>query len=364
MPDLLYLASRLVLQLKRPDPERIHYINFAVTYMCNSRCKHCNIWKRYGLSNEVHNELTLEEIQNIFDGSRYLKNLRGIGLTGGEPFLRKDFVDLCGFFIQKYPKAGITIPTNSIDVKLITDKLKQIESKFNPKNIYISISLDGIGKTHDEIRGVPGNYEKVLRLIRVIREQVPSIKIGVSFTIMPENYKHILKVYELSRKLNIGFCCQFAGISENYYGNIEMNFKWDGVKLKEIEDDLIIITRKYCSRKSIFKKLVDVTPCYFLNMVDFQRNPRRKFKCYSGTHSLFLDPYGNVYPCIMLNQRLGNIRERNFDEIWFSRRARIIREYIVSGMCACWTPCETFPSLARDYKVMLFNLINLRRMMG
>ena len=80
---------------------------------------------------------------------------------------------------------------------LVIAELEKIINTFGPEiNIFLSISLDGIGKTHDEIRGIPGNYSRVLKLIDLIKEKVPSINRGISFTIIPQNYKDLLEVYK------------------------------------------------------------------------------------------------------------------------------------------------------------------------
>jgi len=167
-----------LLSLLPPSPKEVSYANIALTYLCNSRCRHCSIWKIYKYCpSKVREELTFEEIKAMFEKSRYLSKLKSIMLTGGEPFLRKDFVEICGFFVSKYPQAGICIPTNAVDPNLVVKKLEELMHNYNPnpRNIYISISLDGIGRTHDEIRGVTGNYQNVLRLIQLVKERLPAI---------------------------------------------------------------------------------------------------------------------------------------------------------------------------------------------
>ncbi|MCD6429444.1 radical SAM protein [bacterium] len=355
------IKNKKKLLLEAPDPRRIYYLNFAVTYLCNSRCKHCNIWKRYKENPEEYKlELNLKEIEEMFEKSQYLRNLIGIGLTGGEPFLRKDFVDLCGFFIKKYPKAAITIPTNAVNPELVVNKLEEIIRMYDPRlgSIYISISLDGIGSTHDNIRGVLGNYNKVLKLIELLKKVTPSINLGVSFTITPQNYKDLIDVYKFSREKNIGFGVQFAQTSEMFYGNIEKQFGWDKKKLDKVDNMIDSIIRDYIIKRKPLQKIFSVDIYYLSHMVHFMKKPHVISRCYSGIHSFFMDPYGNIYPCVMLNKKIGNIRDSNFDELWLSEQAQKVRKFIKSKMCACWTPCEACPSLAREPKITLWNFYN------
>jgi len=358
---LQQIVDRSKLMAQRPDPRKIISITFAVTYLCNSRCKMCNIWKKYITDPAKQSEeLQLDEIRQIFTSSEYLRNLQQIHLTGGEMFLREDFVELCGFLIDKYPEAEISISTNPLDPESTAAKLEQINSEYRPKNILVHISLDGIGKTHDEMRGVAGAYDGVLKLIEALKERAPSIEQNVSFTITPNNYKDLSAVYELSRKLGVGFGVVFAQTSQVYYDNVDNRFDWDDASLNEVEKviDAIITEGGRAKRllPRILRKIGSLDTCYLANMVKHQRYHQRICKCYSGTHSFFLDPYGNIFPCIMLDWKIGNIRESNFDDIWTSEKAQQVREFITEGKCSCWVGCETYLSLMRSPNVIVFNL--------
>jgi radical SAM protein with 4Fe4S-binding SPASM domain len=335
--------------LDRPTSEKIEFVNFAVTYRCNSRCKTCNIWKKYHKNpKKIKEEMSLDDIKKVFS-SKYLKNLNSISFTGGEPFLRKDFDELVEFFIEKYPKLHIAIPTNAINLKLILLKLEKI-MKSNPERLEINVSLDGIGKTHDKIRGIKGNYGKAIKLIENVKKKFPEIKIGMGFTIIPENYKELLKVYELSKKKGVGFGFWFGQLSDFFYENVEKvkDLGWDNEKFNEIDEMIKIIVKDMEKRGKIdfFGKY------YHLNMINFQKNPERKIKCYSGTHSFFLDPYGYVYPCIVLDKLIGNVKY-GFDKVWMSKKARKVRKSIKNKKCSCWAGCEISSSLTKNMKLIL-----------
>ena len=106
----------------------------------------------------------------------------------------------------------------------------------------------------------------------------------------------------------------------------------------------------------ILREIDGVEICYLSNMVNYVRNRRRLFRCFSGTHSLFMDPYGNIFPCILLNKLLGDVTKSSFDDIWISDKAEAIRQFIDDEHCSCWCACEMMPSLSRNLKVMLYNL--------
>ncbi|AEG18378.1 radical SAM protein [Methanobacterium paludis] len=350
-----YLINTSKLFLKKPNAKEVVHINFAVTYRCNSRCSTCNIWEIYKKNpKKINDELKLDEICTIFNNSSCLSGIQGINLTGGEPILRKDFVDLCGFFIEKYPNINLGLSTNGLLPHILLRKIEKLVDTYNPmlENVHLSISLDGIKEIHDKMRGISGNYEKILEMIKSVKLNFPQMKQSLSFTITPKNYKEILKVYELSKSMEIGFGIQFAQINDSFYLNSEKSFEWDTAKLNDVENMIYQIISDVRSKQNIAHKL-DVSRYFMGNMVKFQRNKWDNLNnCYSGTHSCFLDPYGNVYPCIMLDEKMGNALETNFDNFWLSENASNIRSHIKENKCRCWTPCEAFKSLSRDPKLL------------
>jgi len=319
---------------------KIRNVTLVVTYTCTYLCKMCNIGREY-LSNpeKAKNELSYEEIVNIFDGSRALHDLRLVILTGGEPFMRHDIDDLYCFFRSKYSKAEISIPTNSFNVKLILKKLRSMERRAGLDNLYLSISLDGMEELHDRTRGVPGAFRRAMELAKFTEIEFPHLKRGFTFTITRENYKDLNKTYLLSKKLNAGFHAELAQISGIYY----MNRNYDTIRHDELLELTPILEKIISDSKQNFNPV----SIYYREMLKLPFNSQRWWKCYSGLHSVFINAYGDVYPCIMLDFKLGNIRQSSFDNIWKSGHARKIRSWINKKTCNCWTPCEALPTITR-----------------
>jgi MoaA/NifB/PqqE/SkfB family radical SAM enzyme len=64
---------------------------------------------------------------------------------------------------------------------------------------------------------------------------------------------------------------------------------------------------------------------------------------------MFLDPCGDVYPCIFMGERLGNVRESTLEGIWSSAEAVKARKKIEEGRCpGCWVECEAYRDIRRD----------------
>lgn len=356
---LIKSINRLKMLLTPPRVKDITRFQFAVTYLCNSRCITCNIWEIYGRNPELlKTELTFDEIVNVFNSIKYMKNIKQISFTGGEPFLRKDFVDIYLFFAEKYKNSSFYMVTNGINKELTMNKIKEIGEKSDLSRLKLGISIDGIAKNHDRIRGIEGSYEKALSLVSLIKNSYPEIELNFSSTISGSNYKDIKEVYRISKEYKTLFSIRFAQTSGSYYQNEEMNFTWEEEILKEIDDCLKDIINDMYQNQDFMEKLFRLDVYFLKRLGEYQRKQRRMFSCCSGTHSFFLDPYGKVYPCINLSHVYGNIKEEDFNDFWVSPKAKDIRREIKKGECHCWTECETLPSLQRSPLPLISNFFN------
>jgi MoaA/NifB/PqqE/SkfB family radical SAM enzyme len=89
---------------------------------------------------------------------------------------------------------------------------------------------------------------------------------------------------------------------------------------------------------------------YLQGILDYLRRPGVRVQaCSAGEDSMFLDPHGDVYPCIVVGDRLGNVRESTLEEIWSSTEAKEARTKIKKGRCpGCWVECEAYRDILRD----------------
>lgn len=347
---LSWIFNKSVRLLTRPTPERILRINYAVTYLCDSRCVMCDIWKRYREDpSGIAKELTADDIERAVSGSAALQALDTIALTGGEPFLKKDFVAIYAFFRRRYPGAAIVVNTNGFNTALIEKKTAEMLAVGGLPPVFM-FSVDGLAEAHEQIRGVRDGLGKIGRSIDMVRRLAPTSRIGISFTILPENIRDLEGVYALSKELEAPFTMRFGSRSDTYYRNTTWDGAWTRQQLDEVEPAIRRVTADIARRRTGLERALNPDTYFFSRMTDYQRAPRRIFECFSGTHSFFLDPWGNVFPCIVLSTSLGNLRDRPFDELWFSAQAGEIRTDIAEERCHCWTECEALPSLQRTLR--------------
>ena len=325
--------------------------NFAVTYKCNSKCLNCNIWQKP----INRNELTLKEIKLFLqNNSNLLKKVKSIQLTGGEPFLRDDLPSIIKTINYSNPKCSIWIPTNALIPNRISYMVKQIIQW--EITLGISVSVDGIGKTNDIQRGITGSYKKALKTIKNlsdIRKRYQNLKLSIGFTLSPNNFNEVTKVQELANEHDFDFSLRPVNISQIYYEN-EGRIFYD----HEVKKILKNVSNSTIKRKGWLRSLTFLA--YVRGIPRFLKDPKdRPINCSAGTRSFFLDPYGNIYPCIVFNRKMGNIREKNFTEIWYSQEAEEIRREIYEKKCpGCWLECETFRDIINDEKYLAETFLN------
>ncbi|MCL4371746.1 radical SAM protein [Candidatus Marsarchaeota archaeon] len=330
--------SSNVSELKKP-----YKLNFSITYWCQSRCLTCNIWQI-----RPKGELTIEEIRSF---ARKNTSFKWIELTGGEPFLRSDIVEIASAFAENSKDLYVlTMPTNSLcGRQMVLDKLRKILDLGIPK-VSITVSLDGYKELHDKIRGIPGNYEKAISMFKDLMElkkQYKNLYFVFGYTMSAFNQGQLMKTIEEVRKdipevkykdfhLNLG------QISSNYYGNTGANIT---ASREVIAAEIAEFIRR---REFEFGAIPQIERVFLNKLLYYTRTGDMPMRSRSLEASLFLDSYGNVYPSIMWDKRIGNIKEHDYslDALWDSEIAKQTRHEIRQGMePKQWTACEAYQSI-------------------
>ncbi len=277
-------------------------IVIAVTYKCNSKCRMCNIWK-----------LDPMPVLDLAEYRKLPNNLKYINISGGEPFLREDLVELIRILAEKNPKTEIIISTNGFATELIKQKIEAILAI--KRDIGVGISLDGIGSIHDQIRGIPGGYEKVMATIKVLQE-LGVKNLRLAFTAGDYNIDQLDKVYNLSKELKVEFTLAAIHNSENYFNTVANKIEKIEYFKKEFEK-LIKAELKTWQPKKWLR-------AYFAYaLFKFIETGKRLLPNYSGTDNIFIDPQGNIYPADVSAHFMGNLKDfASFRELYNSERAQ------------------------------------------
>ncbi len=332
--------------LKRP-----YKLNFSITYMCQSRCLTCNIWQI-----RPKGELSIDEIREFAAKNNYF---RWIELTGGEPFLRSDIVEIAEAFRDNSKSLYIlTFPTNSLcDPKLVERKIRSILDLGIPR-IAVTVSLDGYRELHDRIRGVPGNFDRAIatyKTLQKLRKTYKNLYFVFGYTLSGFNQGQFQRTYEEVSKEIPGisvndFHINLAQTSENYYKNSNDKIRPDpAVALNDVEWAL-------SHRSMEFGAIPIVERAFLKGLTKYAKTGSAPMRSRSLEASLFMDSFGNIYPSIMWDRKIGNIRESGYDlsALWHNELAELTRTEIMQGKEPnCWTSCEAYQTITGRITSML-----------
>ena len=141
--------------------------NYAVIYI-DGRCNmHCGFCLHAAVDARKTPIISPEKWGSIFKKSKSLLHLT---ITGGEPFLRKDFVQIIDNIILNCNVPRISIKTNGFYTDRIKEFVPTLVKKHRNTEFTLSISLDGPEKIHDQVRQFKGAYKKVLETLDVMKD--------------------------------------------------------------------------------------------------------------------------------------------------------------------------------------------------
>ena len=303
----------------------------AVNLECNARCSMCGIWKL-----REKGTLTPDAYRNL------PSSLERVGITGGEPFMREDIDDIMRTVHRAAGAPQIVVSTNGYLTKKIIATVEALDD-LRPR-IGIGLSLDGIGKAHDRIRGTRNAFDKVMRTAAALKERGVS-NLRFSFTISKDNVDEVPATYELSRSLGIEFCAQLAHNSQLYY-HTSTNSTVDRDKLRRVLD--------YVNRR----ELATMRPKHWFRAyfnsgtAEHNETGKRLVGCDALDRFFYLSPHGDVYPCLFIPTAVGNIKDKAFDSIWFGESRSGVRDELAACQ-DCWLICTARTGLRRNVRAAM-----------
>ncbi|MDY6853810.1 MAG: radical SAM protein [Thermodesulfobacteriota bacterium] len=165
-----------------------HFAFWELTHSCNLQCSHCGLAAGKSKSDELDTKGALTILENISES-----DTRFLMLLGGEPLMRKDFVEIAGFASERFE---VGVCTNGVLID------KRYAKDMKDAGIWlVGISLDGATKeTHDSIRG-KGTYEKTLKGIENSLDA--GLQVCIMHTVSQKNIHELPGILELVNDFNI-----------------------------------------------------------------------------------------------------------------------------------------------------------------
>jgi MoaA/NifB/PqqE/SkfB family radical SAM enzyme len=270
-------------------------------------------------------EISLEIIKK-------LPQMAFTNITGGEPFIRTDIMEIVGEIYKKTDR--IVISTNGY----FTDRILNLCDEF--PQIGIRISIEGMQETNDKIRGIPDGYNRGYNTLKTLIERGHK-DVGFGCTVQEMNADDLLKLYRLSNELGMEFAT--STIHNSFYFRKTDNKIVDKLKVAKAFESLINELLKSNSPKKWFR-------AYFNHgLINYIYGNKRYLPCEMGSIGFFVDPFGHVMPCNGSNERIsmGNLNFHSWDEIWNSDQAKKVRELVKKCKKNCWMVGSVAPAMKK-----------------
>ena len=315
---------------------------FPVTYRCNARCVMCNIWQ-----SSKADEFSTEQWTRVLD-DRLFAGVESVNLTGGEPTLRHDLPQLAQLLIDKLPALRrLTLTTNALDTKRVTDHCRQLAEMCAARGIsyFVGVSLDGTGALHDEIRGIPGAFERVestLTELQLLQEQ-GALRVGVNCTLTRANLHDAEHLWGWCSERGLSPNFIIASFTEDYYDNvnIESDLGFTSAQRQTLLDLL--------DRLAAQRSLGNLAACFYADAARMiGKGADRRTPCVFQKDAFILDARGDLQYC-MYSRKLGNVTEQSAAALFYAPDNLAHRQHVITDDCkTCTVTCFLELGLAKD----------------
>ncbi len=321
----------------------------ALTNKCNARCGMCNIWKK-----DSSDVISLELFEKIFKDPMLSQHLESINLTGGEPTLRKDLLDIAKLALENCKNLkGITFNTNGMNTNLVVNSIIGLCNLMatKPFSLQCFLSLDGEQDIHDEVRGVKGAYKDLLNTLEHLDQLKKDyhFNFSLNFTINRHNTRSMEKVYDFCKDNEYKIDYTYSMPSSIYFDNEE---QMEAIIDKSYENKVA----EFLSSKLMDGQLGN-SRSYYRNLIQMLKGGKRKIGCIFQEEGFFLNANGDCYKCWAVDNKIGNIQTDTFSDVW--KQANLVENItIVKDKCLdCYNNCYAKYKQIDSIKTMLRNII-------
>jgi MoaA/NifB/PqqE/SkfB family radical SAM enzyme len=320
---------------------------FDITDRCQLRCLTCSKWKT---PQEIQaNELTTKEWKDALLAMKRWIGEFSFFFSGGEPFLRKDILEICSFAEQQniHPK----VVTNGYGFHGLAQKI--VESRLES----VTVSLNGATpQTHDATRGVEGAFAKSLKFIdelnsfRKIRKE-RTTKLFVNTILFPANYNEVVELAKWVQEKGLDGihfqpmdppgCFHSYPIQESDLSSLEgAGGDWYRQNLEETTNtSLSFAVDRLIEMKNEGYKIENTVEDLKRIVVYYNEPMSVRNRCPLGLNSFNIDPYGYVRFCFDMKP-IGNIKDDLPQNLFNNRKALKIRRKIKNCDKTChWAVC-------------------------
>lgn len=287
--------------------------SIEVTSRCNLQCAHCYINLPANDLNAQRRELSAAEWCDLID-QMAARGCLWLLLTGGEPFIRPDFLDI--YLHAKRQGILVSVFTNGTT---ITPSIADVLAEWPPFEMEITL-YGATAATYQRVTGVAGAFERALRGIGLLLER--GVTLNLKTVVLTLNQHELAAIETLAVKFGTAF--RFDPVL-----NMRLDGKHTPATLRLSPDEVVALDLADPKRCAAWQD-------EFARLSGFQPHPERLYQCGAGLYSAHIDAYGQLSICLLARQQQYDLRSGTFDEAWdhFVPQVRAQTRQRV-------TPCQT-----------------------
>jgi len=341
-------------------------LSIEVTRRCIAKCLMCNIWRM-----PVTAELAAGDWLELL-ASPLLADLKELDVTGGEPFLRNDIVELLlgiGSLKKMHLRrlCSVAITTNGF----LTDKiLRDVGAVIGPLEqagvtLVFACGMDAVGQVHDRIRNFKGGWERLhatIEGLKELREKHPSLVLGIKTTVTRYNIDELEEVCRYADRQGLFTIISPYILTGNRYDNLG-------------KEDTLSLSAGELEKLKAFYQTARFQWSYYRNeLLGFLESGRMDKPCSAGFNYFFVRSTGELYSCPIISHLLGNVKDKPFAKLVHSAAAGRFRRGVGTfPECAACTepgleryalPFEGFHYLRQYIKLGREGFRSLHRHLG
>lgn len=340
------------------------------------KCKHCFYWKNlsadrqnlqsaYRTGRDDKNVLTLEEIEKIASSLKY--PLSAIIITGGEPFLHPQIVEICKTFYAVNKPLNFHLMTNGASTDKIIEASKSIVKNVSA-NLHFQVSLDGLENLHDEIRGTKGCFNSAVKTLKELKQLSnihPNVTVHILTVVSKLNSQSasggLRPLAEFAiNNLKVPISFEFARGNELFKDNPMLSKHYNPAQidktllgLDEMQEAYKEIKKIYTIQKAKLGADLSFSLIGLKKGIELIELKHKIVTCVAGNQIGTLYPDGEVTGCELIEPRI-NIRnfELDFYKLWQSEEMDKFRKEVKN--CYCIHSCFLQASLLNSIKYGIF----------
>lgn len=363
LPGLLAYVLKTPIDRTLCRPARPRIISYAVTWRCNCRCRMCDNADLSPEMKRASEEMTADRVHAVFSDP-LLQDLDVVRFTGGEPFCRNDLAETARALVTAAAPRVLYITTNGSEPEQISSLVTSLQGLGRRTRLHIQLSIDAIGDLHDRIRSRPGLFDRARDTMERLRDlrKCDAFSAGITQTILRENAYQVRAVQELAH--SAGFAYK-AVLAYRYHEN-------NLVSGQHPPEPYPLTLRSPFTRNELSDLYREIAPppplpwallgrsrtltsgdLWGVGETWLHRGGRNRLlhnvarpspRCVALFAYCRMLPNGDLVPCSLLAEPVGNLKERSFASVWRSQEASRARRRVLACP-GCWVECDILPSL-------------------